>query len=325
MSKTLLPRDAARVINGLVHLPIDLMRAIAVLDDTTEIGGEVIPYAEQQEMIVSGEPSEVPEQPEEDGNMTEGVQELEGQPAETGPEAEELPEEEAPENETTEEAKTPIENIGETQPELEETPRYESIEDVLNEGDKYFQNATAGLFGISNELDLLKYGLDLSNDLVNLTHDIREPLPYTTFLGAYNSTGTYGDFEEDLKNYSAGRIELDKKYQRYMADNELNESEAQELWKDIWDLQQMNSKMRTGISAGENAVSNAWGRGGELFDPSTTESGRKLFGDKPGWLSDEQDKGTIDEIWRWMGEDYNILSEAQAEVEQRQRELGVRQ
>lgn len=31
--------DVARVINGLAHLPIDLMRAIAVLDDTTEIEG----------------------------------------------------------------------------------------------------------------------------------------------------------------------------------------------------------------------------------------------------------------------------------------------
>jgi chorismate mutase len=28
----LLPRDAARIINGLAHIPVDLMKAIAVLD-----------------------------------------------------------------------------------------------------------------------------------------------------------------------------------------------------------------------------------------------------------------------------------------------------
>jgi len=57
----LLPRDAVRVINGLVHLPADTMRAIAVLDAPAEVGepeiltGEVITYGAQQEMILEKE------------------------------------------------------------------------------------------------------------------------------------------------------------------------------------------------------------------------------------------------------------------------------
>jgi len=38
----LLPRDATRVINGLLHLPVDTMRAIAVLDDPAEVEGPEI-------------------------------------------------------------------------------------------------------------------------------------------------------------------------------------------------------------------------------------------------------------------------------------------
>jgi hypothetical protein len=47
----LLPRDIARVINGLLHLPVDTMRAIAVLDVPVQTSGEVITYGEQQERI----------------------------------------------------------------------------------------------------------------------------------------------------------------------------------------------------------------------------------------------------------------------------------
>ena len=58
----LLPRDTARVINGLLHLPLDTMKAIAVLDDPVKMamadggGGGPIEEPTPEGPVPSGEP-----------------------------------------------------------------------------------------------------------------------------------------------------------------------------------------------------------------------------------------------------------------------------
>jgi hypothetical protein len=309
----------ARIINSLSHIPIDTMRAIAVLDAPAEIENEA------SNVTANGEAGVIPY-----GAETEGGNEnaTEGQPEEPGPENGTVTEETLPQPQPKEPPSPtpPTENMSGAQEALEEMPRYNSIEDVKKEGDKYFLNATTGLMGLSNELEVLKYGTGLTIELLQMSGDMLTTMEYTYLLNAYKGSTNGSNFDDDLKSYSAARIELDKKYQRYTIDRFLNETESQDLWNDIGRLQDMNGNIQNGVKGGErNINAYMWGMGQLEQPPEPTTLFHMLFGRTTGYDSSDPNEGIVDNVSHWMDEDFNILSQARTEVETRQRELGVRQ
>jgi hypothetical protein len=321
----LLPKDLARVINGLLHLPVDAMRAIAVLDDPAEIKDETVNATDNEtsNATVNGEAGVIPYEAELEAENGDVIEE---QPEEPVPEQtlpEETSEEVVPETPTPElEESTPGVSEEEPAPTEEEPiiiPYYRNVDDVIKQGNMFFANATGGLVMTPEYMSVLQYGHDRLKDLSNLIEDTKSALVYTYFLRGYSGRGSEKDyFSEDYAEYVSRRIAFEEKVQLYTNDG-INEREQLELRKEAEELKKMNSAIKSGAENGRGSLK-ALVAGGyydnetlkRLEGEFTWSDGTKgiyignLVGEKPGVLDSIvdfllSDEKLLDERYKQYG------------------------
>lgn len=305
------------------------MRAIAVLDDTTQISGEVISYEVSQERIISGEDvltgePMVPTNTTTNATTTnvtteeaDGTEpEKEVKEAVTEPEAEEPPQEEAPE--------IPPELSKEHNVSTAMEKGKEFFIEVVNDTgelvNKTFKDPVlmSGGENYSAYKGLMDYGLGMVNDLKNLSHDLGEDMSYGTYADAYNKSvmgynnfgmwnNTYtGDLAQDLEDYQKDREMIDNMLRNYAADGVITQQEAEDLRKETGRVRHKNYVISKGIENSRDALRPA---GTYFIDPYyENEVITELIGeDNKSGLSQElidylqKDKEYLDERYRNLG------------------------
>ena len=275
----LLPRDAARVIN-MLHIPIDVMKAIAVLDDPVKMA-----------MADSGGGGSI-EEPE----LTEETTE-----------------------ETTEEMPTldiadleqRISNLSHITPTWSEEKLTNATINATKGVPglvKDIPSCQTPMGEITASIDLLKYGLGLCEEVKNIQAGIAKRMPYTTFLEGYSGDITRDHFNEDFFGYANERTELQEKYQEYWGnDGVIDETEAKDLQDHIKELREKNRIYQNKIIAGFDYVT----KGGwtvlkdvKWYD---MEEHTRLFGEYAEHMPGYEEPGLLDDVYTYFENDEKTL------------------
>lgn len=189
------------------------MRAIAILDDTTQIGGEVITYEEQQEMSVSEEPEKEDEtEVEEVSEQPEPVsidEEVYGPPKDLMTPKEEgtptIPEQS--------ELEVPAVSVDIAQ--AEDLVSFEKVNEMVNEA---FEGAI-DITTSQNELDIAKSSIPWAFETAENISRIIEGFPDLSFLETYlegreeaqmssHPDRTVFPYQEKESNYLSGDLNM---------------------------------------------------------------------------------------------------------------------